>query len=274
MELLTCKNEWIKLRQALYERSDSKCEVCGISEEELISQGNRRLVVHEKNLQTIPKIEEYILCCSSCHKKIHWEMKKSITTQEQNFRKILRVVKELLKTLEIDILDDNFLETPRRFGSVLAEFSGLGIDFDMELEEIHNAIFEHNGEGIIVDSHIRAYGLCPHHLLPVQYDISLAYLPKGYAIGVSKLNRLCNLLAKKLQLQEHYTSEIVESLVAYLKTPDVAVITKGIHMCMRMRGVKDQHSTILVSEMRGEFRSDQSLKMELLSLLRLQDSRD
>lgn len=265
-------NEWTKLRNVLYERAGSKCEICGISEEDLISQGKNRLTIHEKNyIQTIPKLEDCILCCHSCHKRLHNELHKSNTPQEENTRHIFRVVKDLLKTLKVDLLSDNFLETPRRFGSVLAEFSGMSIDFDFELEEICNSIFEHSGEGLIITKNIEVYGLCPHHLLPVKYNISLAYIPKGYAIGISKLTRLAEILAKKLQLQEHYTSQIADSLISYLKTPDVAVIVQGEHMCMRMRGVKDPHSKVIVSEMRGEFREDRSLRMETLALLELRN---
>lgn len=262
----TTKPEWVLLRKRLYERSGGKCEICGILEDDLLKKNKNRLCIHEKNYHlTVPKDEDCVLCCKSCHKKLHISLSGNIRKN-----KLSRIIIDLVKTLAgEDYVSDNFIETPRRFASVLAEFSGIDIDFDLELEELANSIFESGSNGIISAINIGAYSLCPHHLLPVEYEISLAYLPQGYAVGVSKLARLCNVLAKKLQLQEHYTSLIADSIIRYLKTPDVAIITKGRHDCMRIRGIRMNDCNIVVSEMRGEFRNNPTLRAEFLSLIRL-----
>ena len=259
---------WYEIRKKVRERANNKCEICGVSEEELLGQGKRRLMVHEKNYdKTIPTLEDCVLCCPSCHAKEHG----TPTTRNDRQRTVTHAVLGLLKSLNIDITNSNFLETPRRFASVLLDFSGLETDWKFEAEEMYDSIFEHDGEGLIAESGITTYTLCPHHLLPVKYTISLAYLPKGYAIGLSKLSRLCELLAKDFQLQERYTKRIADSLVTYLKTPDIVVVTLGEHWCMRMRGVKDPNSQVIVSEMRGDFRESHALRMEVLSLLGLRN---
>ena len=254
--------EWRKVRKILRDRSNNSCEVCGVKETELIENGKRGMIVHEKNYnQIIPDPNDCVLCCSKCHRKIHTGTKTS------PHQKVARAVAGFLKEMDIDLTSDNFKETPRRFASVLIEFSGLDIDLDLELEEICGSVFEHNGNGVISARNIVVYALCPHHLLPVKYAVSLAYLPKGYAIGLSKLTRLVEVLAKQLQLQERYTAQVADSLIRYLKTRDVAVVIKGEHGCMRIRGVKDANSTVIVSEMRGQFRNDAMIRNEFLGLI-------
>ena len=182
--------------------------------------------------------------------------------------KATEYVYHLLTSLGIDLTDENFRDTPERFSKVLEEFLGSGIDFEKELQDIFSSVFKSAGDNIIVIKDIEAYGLCPHHLLPVKYNVSVVYLPHGYVIGLSKVSRLSKLLAKKALLQEVYTSLIAETIIKYLKTPDVAVIVRGEHLCMRMRGVEDREVGVVVSEMRGQFRDDKSLiRMEIMSLL-------
>lgn len=261
-------NEWTKVRNAVKKRAGDKCEVCGISNAELLLEGKHGLSVHETEYKIITDPASCTLCCSSCHRKIHLELQKNSTPLDQAMRHISRASISLFKALGIDLHDRNFLETPRRFSAVLSEFSGVGIDFGYELEEICNSIFENDSEGIVVARNIESYSLCPHHLLPVHYSVDIAYLPHGYNIGLSKLGRLAVVLGKKLQLQETYTKEIANALVNHLKTPDVAVITTGEHFCIRMRGVEDPNCTVVVSEMRGAFREQSSTRLEFLSLLK------
>ncbi len=261
-------SKWGMLRQRLYERANGKCEICGISEINLVKDGHKSLVIHEKNYDfIIPKDEDCVLCCSSCHKKLHNKLGKS------RAKSISRVVMQLLNVMKIDTSDDNFYETPRRFTSVLTEFSGIEIDFDFELEEFFNSVYVCEYEGLICETNIRTYALCPHHLLPITYDITIAYLPNGYAVGVSKLSRLAELLSKRLQLQESLVKQIADSLIHYLGTDNVAVIVRGEHDCMKIRGVEQPESSLIVSEMRGAFRENQSLRMELLDLIKLSEKR-
>ena len=253
---------WYEVKKLVHERSQGKCELCGISEEELISSGKRRLFLHEKNYnKAIPDPEDCILCCSSCHPGQHEFLKGNL------HQKIAHAVIGLIKAAGLDPLDENLIETPRRFASVLMELSGIGNNTDLEMEEFCNSIFPHEGNGLIAARSMLAYSLCPHHLLPVTYRVHLTYLPQGYAVGLSKLSRMVDLLARKLQLQETYTATLADAVVQYLKTPDVGVIVVGKHDCMRIRGVKDESVEIIVSEMRGDFREDSVLRAEFLQLI-------
>ncbi len=256
------KNEWKNVRNLVYDRADSKCEVCGVSETELISNGKPKLRVHEKNYnQIIPKIEDCVLCCQPCHSKQHKFVRDNI------HQRISHAVINLLRVLKVDTNSDNFKETPRRFASVLTEFSGIDNDLELELEDMCNAVFEYDNDSMVFATNIETSGLCPHHLLPVLYKVSLAYIPQGYAIGVSKLARICDVLAKQLLLQESYTHRIADALTKYLKTPSVLVYTEGSHTCMRIRGVKS-NASIIVSEIRGDFRKSAALRAEAMSIIK------
>ena len=226
--------------------TDRACANCKILESQLIEYGEHGLIQHKDRL-----------LCRECRSREHKKAFYRIP--------VVYAVRDLLRALTLDVNDPNFAETPRRLADLLIEFSGATVDFEKELEEICSAVFPHSSSGLIVSQSIETYALCPHHLLPVHYVVAIGYLPKGYAIGVSKLSRLVDLLSKKSQLQETYTQEVAKTLSTHLKTPDVAVVVKGEHYCMKMRGTKSNGS-IVVSEMLGDFQESQNLRAEFLSL--------
>ena len=176
------------------------------------------------------------------------------------------MVFDLLEKFSLDMSNRNLIDTPRRFCKILEEFTGFGVDFEAEYEKLSKSVFPHEGDNMIIASGIEAWSMCPHHLLPVKLNISIAYLPHGYVIGVSKLARFTKLAAKQLQLQEDYTRNLGLTLQKWLKTEDVAVLVKGHHTCMEMRGVETK-AEITTSEVLGAFREEPSARQEFMNLV-------
>jgi len=175
------------------------------------------------------------------------------------------LIKELLIKLNVDIKDRNIIGTPRRVREVLEESTGFNVSFDKEYEDLSKAVFPHKGDNMIIARGIESWALCPHHLLPVVYTLDIAYLPHGYVIGVSKLDRFAKLCAKRMQLQEDYTMNLGYTLQKWLHTDDVAVLVVGRHSCMQMRGVKSR-GEIVTSEVLGAFRDNDSVRSEFMKL--------
>lgn len=133
---------------------------------------------------------------------------------------------------------------------------------------INDAIYEEKYDEIILVKEIEIYSLCEHHMLPFFGRAHVAYLPDGKLIGLSKIARLVDMFARRLQVQERMTSEIAEVIQAALNPKGVAVIVEAEHLCMQMRGVQKTGSTAITSAMLGRFRSDPRTREELMNLLR------
>ena len=176
-------------------------------------------------------------------------------------KKIVDGIRLILEGLGVNLEDENFKDTPRRF-----------LEFIKELKEpkITNedyVTFTSAGN-LVIAKDIRAYSLCPHHLLPVVYDVSLSYIPKGKVVGLSKLVRLVLDVSSRLMLQEDYTEILADELIKLTGSSDVMVVVKGRHFCMIMRGVK-QESTIITSSIRGMFRANLNPREEVLRLINI-----
>lgn len=181
--------------------------------------------------------------------------------------------KELLLSLGIDLRDPNYKETPRRMVEVLAEFtSSLREEPKSELEEYFNTLFpKHNGrcvqyKGMLVQSPIRVYSLCSHHMLPIIYDIAFAYIPKkGEQIGFSKIVRILRYIAKRPMNQEDFTQEAIDLFYRKLQPQGLAIVVSGVHLCMKMRGV---HSEAInkTSAVKGGFKDYERTRDEFLTL--------
>jgi GTP cyclohydrolase I len=164
--------------------------------------------------------------------------------------------------------DPNYEDTPRRVAKFYAE---------MFAEHDYNiTTFPGDNKQMIVLSHYQAWTLCPHHLLPVELDVSLAYIPNGEVVGVSKLARLVMNHFTEPVLQEDLTDSIADELMTKLKTSGpkpktplgAAVLIYGRHDCMRIRGIKSANSCIITSAMRGIFLEKPDVKEEFLSLVK------
>lgn len=239
-----------RIREQLYERAGNCCEKCGVSEDEYKEKSGRRLALHHLNYdKTVPELEDVMLVCQPCHLSIHRNM-----TNFDRFPAACNVIGQLLSKLKVNIEDENFVETPRRFATYLLEHFVDDNDIEILLEECKAAVFPNEYDNMVISKGIRVYGICPHHLLPIIYDIDLAYIPDETAIGLSKLNRIADLYGRQPLLQENLTNILADTLQDILFVKDVAVRISGEHMCISSRGVKAHGSSVLTSELRGSFK--------------------
>ena len=133
---------------------------------------------------------------------------------------------------------------------------------------IGSAIFEHSGSQVVTVKDIEFYSLCEHHILPFYGRISIGYIPDGYIVGLSKLARVVDVYAHRLQVQERLTGEICALLSRTLSSKGVIVLCEAGHLCMKMRGVEKQDSTTVTMDYTGAFAEDSALRREFLDSLR------
>ncbi len=163
---------------------------------------------------------------------------------------------------------EGLLRTPYR---VAKSYDFLTKGYRADLDEIvNNAIFHEECNEMVVVRNIEFYSLCEHHMLPFYGKAHVAYLPKGKIIGLSKVPRIVDMFARRLQVQERLTNQIAETLQDILEPHGVAVVMEGRHLCMMMRGVEKQNSYVSSSAMLGAFKSDRATRMEFLNLLQKQ----
>ena len=141
--------------------------------------------------------------------------------------------------------------------------------YRQSVEEIVNdAVFDSDASEIILVKDIELYSMCEHHLLPFIGRAHVAYIPNGKVIGLSKVARIVDVFARRLQIQENLTTQIAESLMDCLEPNGVAVVLEAKHLCMMMRGVEKQNSVMKTSCLLGEFKEDARTRSEFLSLLK------
>lgn len=173
--------------------------------------------------------------------------------------------KNIIHALGEDLTRDGLKETPKRAAKAL---SFLTQGYQQSLEKIVNgALFESDNDEMIIVKDIELYSLCEHHLLPFIGKCHVAYLPKGKIIGLSKIPRIVDMFARRLQVQERLTKEIAETVLQITQGRGVGVIVEAKHLCMMMRGVEKQNSAMVTSVMLGSFREDRRTRAEFLSLV-------
>ena len=171
-----------------------------------------------------------------------------------------------LEGLGIDLSNQHFKDTPDRIVNAYIEiFAGMD-NTEKLVKSILNAAFESKSDQMIIVKNIHVFSMCPHHFLPVEYYISVAYIPNGKVLGLSKLARLSETLAQRPIIQEDLTEEITKCLMT-LDCQGAAARVEGLHFCMRMRGIKKPKSITVTSSVTGVFRDDPSVKSEFLSQL-------
>jgi GTP cyclohydrolase I len=199
---------------------------------------------------------------------------KNIEDKIKNLNYIEKGVHYILHGLSTEYglnLDDvNFKGTPKRVARMYTEIFGGVKNTGQQVKSILNSSFPSNNKEMIIAKGINVYSMCPHHFLPVSYIVDLGYIPDGNVLGVSKLVRLVEILAKRPVLQETLTEEIADYLQK-INTLGVMVIVKGQHYCMKMRGVKQQNSTIITSAVRGVFDEDIKTRNEFMELVKWKD---
>lgn len=132
---------------------------------------------------------------------------------------------------------------------------------------VNNAIFETDNDEMVIVKDIELYSLCEHHLLPFFGKCHIAYIPSGKVLGLSKIARIVDVFARRLQIQENLTSQIAETIHHYTNAQGVAVVIEAKHLCMMMRGVEKQNSSMTTSSMLGLFRKNPATRSEFLSLI-------
>jgi len=181
------------------------------------------------------------------------------------YEQILREI--AAKGYEVDG-DDNFHGTAERAASALEDMVWPVELIRTKIAEILSKTFQARYDQMVLSKHNVCFGVCPHHLLPVIYRVSLAYIPRVRVLGISKLSRLTQLLARRPVLQEQLTDDLAEILYERLETEGSAVFVQGLHMCMASRGVEAHEVRIVTSAVRGCFKDDPATRTEFLDLVR------
>jgi GTP cyclohydrolase IA len=179
------------------------------------------------------------------------------------------IIRQMLVELGEDPSREGLRDTPKRVEKALRFLtSGYTADLDSVL---NNALFTVDYNEMVIVKDIDYYSLCEHHLLPFFGRVHIAYIPNGKVLGLSKIPRLVDVFARRLQIQERMTNQIAETIREKIRPLGVAVVCEGTHLCMAMRGVEKQNSFAITSAMLGAFQSDARTRMEFLELIKRSD---
>jgi GTP cyclohydrolase I len=174
------------------------------------------------------------------------------------------LVRRILQLMGENPTREGLLRTPTRVANA---FSWLTRGYAIDVEEvIGGAVFTEAHESMVMVRDIELYSLCEHHLLPFFGKAHIAYIPNGRIVGLSKLPRIVDVFARRLQVQERLTEQIAEAIEQVLEPRGVGVVIEAYHLCMMMRGVEKQNSKTITSALRGSFRSDARTRDEFLQL--------
>ena len=172
---------------------------------------------------------------------------------------------QILKEIGEDPNRAGLVDTPKRAASAF-RFLTQGYSLNVD-KVINNALFPSDSDEMVIVKNIELYSICEHHLLPFIGKCHVAYIPKGKVIGLSKIARIVDLFARRLQIQENLTNEIANCIIEKTGAVGAGVIIEAQHMCMMMRGVEKQNSVMTTSCMLGAFRNSQNTRNEFLSLI-------
>ncbi len=176
------------------------------------------------------------------------------------------LIRELLARVGEDPAREGLVDTPRRVEKAVQYLTRGYTD---NLDEILNgALFTVNYDEMVIIRNIEFYSLCEHHLLPFYGVCHVGYLPAGKVIGLSKIPRIVDVFARRLQVQERLTQQVAETIEEKIHPAGVAVVMEARHLCMMMRGVQKQDTRMITSSMLGRFRKDPRSRTEFLSLIR------
>ena len=189
--------------------------------------------------------------------------KKEEYYNEETTEHLMQGYTSLISKLGEDPKREGLLKTPERAAKAM-QFLTHGYDLD-PTEILRSALFKEDYNNMVIVKDIELYSLCEHHMLPFFGKAHVAYIPNGYVVGLSKIPRIVDAFARRLQVQERLTDEIVNALWTALKPHGVAVVIEAVHMCMMMRGVQKQNSATTTSAFKGEFKNVET-RTEFLNL--------
>lgn len=178
---------------------------------------------------------------------------------------VSKSVKIILEEIGENPLRQGLIDTPARVAKAY-EFLTQGYQKNIE-EILTGAIFTEKYDEMVIVKDIDFFSLCEHHMLPFYGKVHVAYIPNGKIVGLSKIPRVVDVFARRLQVQERMTQQIADTIEHYLKPDGVAVVVEGYHMCMMMRGVEKQNSITTTSAMLGSFKEDARTRTEFLDLV-------
>ena len=191
------------------------------------------------------------------------EKKTSVFVPDEE--KIASIVRQLIVELGEDPERDGLKKTPARVAKAMA-FLTRGYRQNLK-SVINGAYFKSGTNHMVILKDIELYSLCEHHMLPFYGKCSIGYISKGKVLGVSKLARIVDMFARRLQIQERLTEEIANAVMAEAGAEGVGVVIHAKHLCMMMRGVEKQNSEMTTSAVLGSFRTDEKVRQEFLSLI-------
>ncbi len=181
-----------------------------------------------------------------------------------------KIIEDAVHNILLEIGEDpnrqGLLDTPYRVAKMYKEVT-TGYQAD-PYKIINNAIFDVEYDEMVVVANIEYYSLCEHHMLPFFGVVHVGYIPKGKVVGLSKIPRIVDMFARRLQIQEKMTTQIANLLNETLQPDGVGVVVEGQHMCMMMRGVQKDKAKMITSAMLGSFRDDEKTRNEFLNLIR------
>jgi len=192
-----------------------------------------------------------------------------VLSEEEKIEKIQEHVAAILDILGMDLTDDSLKGTPKRVAKAYVKeiFGGLNPERRPSASTFENK-YEY-GE-MLVEKNITLYSTCEHHLLPIIGKAHIAYISNGNVVGLSKMNRIVDYFAKRPQVQERLTLQIIEELQRILKTENVACVIDAKHLCVNSRGIRDVASSTVTAEYGGVFKNDETLRKEFLSYIQLE----
>lgn len=234
------------------------------------------LKVHHKDFNNLNyelgnhDLDNLVVLCKVCHAKLHNEINKTVTgfTGINDIEKGIHLVfKGLKKEFGLDLNDENFKDTPKRIARAYYEiFYGIKNTNEQVKNILASSFLSSNNEIVLVKD-IRVFSMCPHHLLPVDYKVHVAYIPNGKVLGISKLARLAEILAKRPVLQEKFVNDVTEAL-QQINPLGAACLAEGRHYCMIMRGICQPNAVTVTSSLKGVFFEEESARQELMKLIK------
>ena len=191
-------------------------------------------------------------------------------SDQEKIERIEKNVSEILETLGLDLSDDSLQGTPRRVAKMYVKeiFAGLHPDLEPKASTFDNK-YKYNQ--MLVEKNITVYSTCEHHLLPIVGKAHVAYISNGSVVGLSKMNRIVDYFARRPQVQERLTKQIVNLLQKVLNTKNVACVIDAKHLCVNSRGIRDVDCSTITAEFGGKF-NDKETKKEFLEYLRIDTS--
>jgi GTP cyclohydrolase I len=186
-----------------------------------------------------------------------------------NRKNIEALILNLINEFGEDPEREGLLNTPKRVSEAY-EFLTSGYGKDIQ-ETLNGAIFTEKYDEMVLVRNIDFYSLCEHHMLPFYGKVHVAYIPDGKIIGLSKIPRIVEIFARRLQVQERMTQQIADTVNKYIQPKGVAVVSEAFHMCMMMRGVEKQNSSATASAVHGLFKEDARTRTEFLNLISMKN---